>query len=55
MRVVVVTMFEIDADSGDKPGEFQLWKERRHLTETIQFRKVGTIWPMILKRASLRS
>jgi len=37
VRVVVVTMFEIDADSGDKPGEFQLWKERRHLTETIPF------------------
>jgi len=37
VRVVVVTMFEIGADSGDKPGEFQLWKERRHLTETIPF------------------
>lgn len=37
VRVVVVTMFEIGADSGDKPGEFQLWKERRHLTETLPF------------------
>ncbi len=37
VRVVVVTMFEIGADTGDKPGEFQLWKERRHLTETLPF------------------
>lgn len=37
VRVVVVTMFEIGADSGDKPGEFQLWKERRNLTETLPF------------------
>ncbi|MBU6395566.1 MAG: purine nucleoside permease [Sphingomonadales bacterium] len=35
--VVVVTMFEIGKDTGDKPGEFQLWKERRHLTETLEF------------------
>ena len=37
VRVVVVTMFEIGKDSGDKPGEFQLWKERRNLTETLPF------------------
>ena len=37
VRVVVVTMFEIGKDTGDKPGEFQLWKERRHLTETLPF------------------
>ncbi|WP_083554780.1 purine nucleoside permease [Novosphingobium sp. NDB2Meth1] len=37
VRVVVVTMFEIGKDTGDKPGEFQLWKERRHLTETLEF------------------
>ncbi len=37
VRVVVVTMFEIGKDSGDAPGEFQLWKERRHLTETLPF------------------
>jgi len=36
-KVVVVTTYEIGADTGDKPGEFQLWKERRHLTETIPF------------------
>lgn len=37
VRVVVVTMFEIGKDTGDKPGEFQLWKERRHLSETLDF------------------
>lgn len=37
VRVVVVTMFEIGADSGDKPGEFQLWKERRKLSVTLPF------------------
>ena len=30
-------MFEIGEDSGDKPGEFQLWKERRHLDMRIPF------------------
>lgn len=37
VRVVVVTMFEIGADTGDAPGEFQLWKERRHLDTRIAF------------------
>lgn len=37
VRVVVVTMFEIGKDSGDKPGEFQLWKERRGLSVTLPF------------------
>lgn len=37
VRVVVVTMFEIGADSGDAPGEFQLWKERRKLGTRIPF------------------
>lgn len=37
VRVVVVTMFEVGADSGDKPGEFQLWKERRKLDVTLPF------------------
>lgn len=32
VSVVVVTMFEIGKDSGDAPGEFQLWKERRDLS-----------------------
>ena len=37
MRVVVVTMFEIGADTGDKAGEFQLWKERRKLDVMLPF------------------
>ena len=28
VKVVVVTTFEVGADTGDKPGEFQLWAER---------------------------
>ncbi len=34
-RVVVVTMFEQGADTGDKPGEFQFWVEREHLDRII--------------------
>lgn len=37
VRVVVVTMFEVDKDTGDAPGEFQLWKERRQLDTRIAF------------------
>lgn len=32
VRVVIVTMFEVGKDSGDAPGEFQLWNERRDLS-----------------------
>jgi purine nucleoside permease len=31
VRVVVVTMFEVGADTGDQPGELQYWVERDHL------------------------
>jgi purine nucleoside permease len=34
VKVVIVTLFEIGEDTGDKPGEFQLWVEREHLTGT---------------------
>lgn len=37
VKVVVVTMFEIGADSDDKAGEFQLWKERRGLDTVLPF------------------
>ncbi|MFP6806363.1 MAG: purine nucleoside permease [Pseudomonadales bacterium] len=37
VKVVVVTMFEIGELSGDKAGEFQLWKERRHLDKKFPF------------------
>src|ERR1700744_1043034 len=36
-KVVVVTMFEIGADSGDTPGEFQLWHERQKLDKRFPF------------------
>ncbi len=31
LKVVVVTMFELGADTGDAPGELQYWVERDHL------------------------
>ncbi len=31
VKVVVVAMFEVGEDTGDKPGEFQFWVERDHL------------------------
>lgn len=34
-RVVVVTMFEPGADTGDQPGEFQFWVEREKLDRII--------------------
>lgn len=34
IKVVVVTMFERSADTGDQPGEFQYWVEREKLTKT---------------------
>jgi purine nucleoside permease len=37
VKVVVVTMFEIGADSGDTAGEFQLWKERQKLDTRFPF------------------
>jgi purine nucleoside permease len=35
VKVVVVTMFERGEDTGDVPGEFQLWVERKHLDQII--------------------
>lgn len=37
IKMVVVTMFEIGQDEGDKPGEFQLWKERQQLSTRFPF------------------
>lgn len=37
VRAVIVTTFEIGADTGDAPGEFQLWVEREHLDEVVPF------------------
>lgn len=33
VKVLVVTMFERGEDTGDVPGEFQLWVEREHLDQ----------------------
>src|SRR3977135_1091707 len=35
VKVVVVTMFEQGEDTGDTPGEFQLWVERAHLGQIL--------------------
>ena len=37
IKVVVVTMFEIGADEGDRPGEFQLWKAGQALHTCLPF------------------
>ncbi|MDE1155969.1 MAG: purine nucleoside permease [Acidobacteriaceae bacterium] len=37
IRAVVIATFEIGEDTGDKPGEFQLWVEREHLDEIVPF------------------
>ena len=37
VKVVVVTMFEIGADTGDTAGEFQLWRERQKLDTRFPF------------------
>ncbi len=37
VKVVVVAMFEVGEDTGDRPGELQLWKERREFTEILPF------------------
>jgi len=37
VKVVVVTMFEAGADTGDRPGELQYWGERNHLDKIFPF------------------
>src|ERR1700719_1527530 len=37
VRIVVVTMFERGADTGDEPGEFQYWVEREKLDRIYPF------------------
>jgi len=36
-KVVVVAIFESGADTGDRPGEFQLWVERETLAQVLPF------------------
>jgi purine nucleoside permease len=35
VKVVVVAMFEVGEDTGDAPGEYQLWVEREHLDQVF--------------------
>ncbi|MCU1250999.1 MAG: purine nucleoside permease, partial [Edaphobacter sp.] len=37
IKVVVINMFEIGADTGDAPGEHQYWVEREHLDTVLPF------------------
>jgi purine nucleoside permease len=37
IKVVVVTMFEVGADTGDRPGELQYWVERNRLDKILPF------------------
>jgi purine nucleoside permease len=37
VKVVVISMFEVGADTGDAPGEFQYWVEREHLDRVMPF------------------
>lgn len=37
VKVVVITMFERGADTGDQPGELQYWVERDHLDRVLPF------------------
>jgi purine nucleoside permease len=37
VKVVVVSMFEVGADTGDAPGEYQYWVEREHLDQVFPF------------------
>src|ERR1700676_5141844 len=38
IKVVVVAAFERGEDTGDAPGEFQLWVEREHLDQVLPMR-----------------
>jgi len=35
VKVVVMAAFERGEDTGDAPGEFQLWVEREHLDQVL--------------------
>jgi purine nucleoside permease len=45
VKVVIVTTFEVGKDTGDAPGEFQLWVEREHLTQPFDF--PGGVHPIL--------
>ena len=37
VKVVIVTMFEIGAEAGDKPGELQIWLDNKEFPEVFPF------------------
>ena len=51
VKVIVVANFEPGADTGDAPGEFQLWATREHLDEKIPIR--GALHPLSRNAAGL--
>ncbi len=45
VKVVVVTAFEVGADTGDAPGELQFWVERDHLDKSYDVAGAGhAVW-----------
>jgi purine nucleoside permease len=51
VKVIVVANFEPGEDTGDAPGEFQLWAEREKLSEKIPIR--GALRPLERNAAGL--
>ena len=51
VKVIVIANFEPGADTGDAPGEFQLWAEREKLDEVIPIR--GALHPLRRNAAGL--
>jgi purine nucleoside permease len=43
-KILILTTFEIGADTGDRPGELQYWVEREHLNGTLDV--AGLIHPV---------
>ena len=37
VKIVVISLFEVGADRGDAPGEYQYWVEREHLDHIYPF------------------
>ena len=48
VKVVIVTTYEEGADTGDRPGELQLWAERENLTERVDF--PGGVHPLLTNK-----
>lgn len=48
VHVIIITTYEEGADTGDRPGELQLWAERQGLTERVDF--PGGMHPLLTNR-----